>query len=147
MWNDSFVLADRIKGPFLIWVGALIAAATATDVAGYANEAALPLTIFGVVAQTFIAVAALNIGQSDSAHAAIRPRVATVFGIALLSGLGILLGALLLVIPGLFLLVRWWVAVPIALDRNVGAVEAIRESWAMTADYWLPIAGLLLGLL
>lgn len=147
MWNDSFVLADRIKGTLLVWVGALIAAATATDVAGYANEAALPLTIFGVVAQTFIVVAALNIGQPDSVRAPIRPRIATVFAIALLSGLGILLGALLLVIPGLFLLVRWWIAVPVALERNVGAGEAMRESWAMTADHWLPIAGLLLGLL
>ncbi len=147
MWNDSFVLADRIKGKFFLWIGALIAAATAADVAGYANEAALPLTIFGVVAQTFIVVAALNVGQSDGAGVAIRPRVATVFGIALLSGLGILVGALLLVIPGLFLLVRWWVAVPVALDRNLGAAEALRESWAMTADHWLPIAGLLVGLL
>lgn len=147
MWNDSFVLADRVKATLLVWIVALVAAATAADVAGYANEGALPLTILGVFAQTYIVISALKIGAADGANPSIRPRFATVFGIALLSGLGVLLGGLLLVLPGLFLLIRWWVAVPVALDRNLGVVEAMRESWAMTAAHWAPIAGLLLGLI
>jgi hypothetical protein len=143
MWNDSFVLADRIKGTLIACVLALAAAATLADVTGYADVSILPLTIFGVVAQTFIVVAALKVGHEDA-----RPRMNTVrvLGIALLSGIGFLVGLLLLVIPGLFVLMRWWVAVPVALDRDVGVVEALRESWAMTADHMAPIVGLLAGL-
>jgi prepilin signal peptidase PulO-like enzyme (type II secretory pathway) len=144
MWNDSFVLADRIKGTLLVWVGLLVVAATVADVMGYANEAALPLTIFGVVAQAFIVVAALKVGGDRTTA---RPNFVRVLGIVLLSGIGIVLGVFLLVLPGIFLLVRWWVAVPVALDRDIGVVEALRESWTMTADHWRPIAGLFLGLL
>jgi uncharacterized membrane protein len=143
MWNDSFVLADRIKGTLLVWIAVLVAAATAADVAGYADQAILPLTLLGVVAQTFIIVAALKAGV-ESANP--RPNFARVLGIALTSGIAILFGSLLLVLPGLLLLIRWWVAVPVALDRDIGVVEALRESWALTADRWIPIAGLLLGL-
>jgi hypothetical protein len=148
MWNDSFVLADRIKGVLALWVGMLIAAATVADVMGVAEVAILPLSILGIVAQTFIVVAALRVvGGNGAAGDAIGFRFGTVLGIALLSGLGILLGGLLLVLPGLFLLIRWWIAVPVALDRNVGVGEALRESWELTADHWAKIAGLFLGLL
>ena len=147
MWNETFVLADRIKGVLIGCVAGLIAIATATDVAGYADAAILPLTIIGVFAQTLIATAALRVGLSAEAQAAIRPQFARVFGIGFVSGLGILLGGLFALIPGIFLLLRWWVAVPVALDRDLGLSEAMRESWRLTAPHWAPILGLFLGLL
>ena len=147
MWNETFVLADRIKGLLVSCVGGLIVIATATDVAGYADAAILPLTILGVFVQTLIATAALRVGLTAEAQAAIRPQFARVFGIGFLSGLGILLGGLFALIPGIFLLLRWWVAVPVALDRDLGFSEAMRESWRLTAPHWAPILGLFLGLL
>ena len=60
MWNETFVLADRIKGLLVSCVGGLIVIAAATDVAGYADAAILPLTILGVFVQTLIATAALR---------------------------------------------------------------------------------------
>ena len=87
MWNETFVLADRIKGVLIGCAGGLIAIATATDVAGYADAAILPLTILGVLAQTLIATAALRVGLTAEAKAAIRPQFARVFGIGFVSGL------------------------------------------------------------
>ncbi len=147
MWNETFVLADRIKGIFFGCVAGLIGVATATDVARYADAAILPLTILGVFAQTLIATAALRVGLNETAQAAIRLQFGRVFGIGLISGAGILLGGLFAVIPGVFLLLRWWVAVPVALERDLGFRDAMRESWRLTAPHLATILGLFLGLL
>jgi hypothetical protein len=147
MWTEMFVLAERIKGPLLAWTVGLILAATLADQSDVANAAILPLSIAGVVAQTFIVTAALRVGLAADAQAAIHPNVARVLGIGIVSGLAILLGGLLLVIPGVFLLIRWWLPVPIALDRNMGVNEALRESWELTAPHWASILGLFVGLL
>ena len=147
MWGNTFALAGQIKGTLLAWIGALVLAATVTDQFGFDREAILPLTILGVFAQTQIVVAALRAGSGEAAQAAIRPQFGRVFGIGILSGFAILLGGLLLIVPGVLLLIRWWVAVPLALDRDVGASQSLNESWALTAAHWAPILGLFLGLL
>lgn len=54
------------------------------------------------------------------------------FGMSILTNAGILLGLILLVIPGIFLLVRWSVAAAILFAEDVGASEAIGRSWAAT---------------
>ena len=147
MWSDTFVLAARMKGPLLAWTAGMIVAATAVDQMEAAQATTLPMSILGVVAQTYIVTAGLRVGLGAEAQAAIRPNFARVLGIGLLSGIAMLLGGLLLIIPGVFLLIRWWVAVPVALDRNISVTEALRDSWQLTASHWAPILGLFLGLL
>ncbi len=147
MWSQTFILADRIKTALLLWIGALITAATASDQFDSSSASTLPLSILAVFAQTYIVTAALRVGLDPAAQAAIRPLFGRVFGISIVTTLAILLGGLLLVIPGVFLLIRWWVTVPIALDRDVGVTEAMRESWELTAPHWAAIMGLFLVLL
>lgn len=50
----------------------------------------------------------------------------------LLMGLGIGLGLILLIVPGIFLALAWSLTVPIAVDRNIGPIEAMKESWQLT---------------
>jgi uncharacterized membrane protein len=147
MWNQTFMLADRIKATLLAWTVGLIIAATASDQFDSTTATTLPLSIAGVFAQTYIVVAALRVGIDPAAHAAIRPLFGRVFGISILTTLAVLLGGLLLVIPGVFLLIRWWVAVPVALDRDLRVTEAMRESWELTAPHWPSILGLFLIIL
>lgn len=144
MWGQTFILADRIKVTLLAWTVGLIVASTASDQFDSSTASTLPLSILGIFAQACIVTAALRVGLDPAAQAAIRPHFGRVFGIALLSGLAILFGALLLIIPGVLLLIRWWVAVPVALDRDIGVSEALRESWALTAPHWPAILGLFL---
>lgn len=68
------------------------------------------------------------------------------FGAALLSGLGILVGMLLLVLPGLYVAARWSLANPLVIGEGMGATAALRESWERTADSAWPIMGALLVL-
>ena len=147
MWNQTFILADRIKATLLAWTAGLIVAATASDQVAFSNATILPLSILGVFAQTYIVTAALRVGLDADAQAAIRPQFGRVFGVSIVTTLAIALGGLLLIIPGVFLLIRWWIAVPVALDRNVGVSEAIRESWELTVPHWASILGLFLVLL
>lgn len=63
------------------------------------------------------------------------------FGASLLSGLGMLFGFLLFVIPGLILLSRWSIASAIAITENVGATEAMRQSWEATRRSQWSIVG------
>jgi hypothetical protein len=147
MWNQTFVLADRIKVTLLAWTGGLIIAATASDQFVYSQATTLPLSILGVFAQTYIVTEALRLGASAEAQSAIRPQFGRVFGISIVSTLAILLGGLLFIVPGVLLLIRWWIAVPVALDRDIGVSDALRESWRLTAPHWAGILGILLILL
>ena len=73
-------------------------------------------------------------------------RYGSLFGAGLLSGLGVFVGSLLLLLPGLFLLARWELATPFVVCQNLRATEALRASWKATAKSWLPIAGVLVVL-
>ena len=75
-------------------------------------------------------------------------------GIMFLGGLGILFGLLLLIVPGVFLTLAWSFALPIAIDRNLGPIAALGESFRLTEGHrlsllvlWLAFLGItLLGL-
>jgi hypothetical protein len=56
----------------------------------------------------------------------------SVFGLSMLSGLGIVLGSLLLIVPGVFLFLRWSIALPIMVAQHTPVVESLKRSWAMT---------------
>jgi hypothetical protein len=147
MWNQTFVLADKIKLTLLAWTIILIVAATVADQLTISQTTTIPLAILGLFAQACIVMAALNVGDDGDVRSSARSLVGRVFGVSFVSGLAILLGTVMLIIPGVFLLVRWWIAVPIALDRNLGVSDALRESWQLTAPHWASILGIALTLL
>ena len=70
-----------------------------------------------------------------------RPRFAAYLGLSLLANAAILLG-LLLVLPGILLLVRWWAAVPVLLDSEATISGALSESWSRTRPHLWAILGL-----
>jgi len=61
------------------------------------------------------------------------------FGMCLISGLGILLGLVLLVLPGLWLAARWIAAGPVLFCEDAGAIDALRRSASLTKGRVLPI--------
>jgi hypothetical protein len=48
-------------------------------------------------------------------------------------------GMLSLLVPGLVIAVRWWVAAPLMIDRELSPVEALAESWRETNDRFWPL--------
>ena len=67
-----------------------------------------------------------------------------IIGVSFVSGLAVLFGLVLFIIPGVILLVRWSIAVPIVLSEREGVSAALRESWHRTEGHFWPILGLFL---
>jgi membrane-anchored glycerophosphoryl diester phosphodiesterase (GDPDase) len=63
----------------------------------------------------------------------------TYFGLAVLYGLAVAAGLILLVIPALFLISRWCLAQPLVVARGDGVTRAFGESWQRTSGNEFPI--------
>lgn len=61
------------------------------------------------------------------------------FGTSILSGLGIALGFLLVIIPGLVLFVRWSPAYGYVLGEGEGVTDALGKAWAATGAHFWPL--------
>jgi hypothetical protein len=57
------------------------------------------------------------------------------FGIGLLTGIGTILGLILLVVPGLFLATAWAVAGPARVVEGPGVTKALQRSWDLTRGH------------
>jgi hypothetical protein len=65
-------------------------------------------------------------------------------GLAILLGLGVMIGFMLLLVPGLILLVMWAVAVPAKVVEKIGVMQAFSRSGDLTRGRRWPIFGLFL---
>ncbi|KLE35347.1 hypothetical protein [Aurantiacibacter luteus] len=72
----------------------------------------------------------------------------TFLGMSILAVLGMIVGFILLIVPGIILLVRWSAANGFAVSRGLGAVESLKVSWEATRGHSWSIffAGLVLTL-
>lgn len=61
-----------------------------------------------------------------------RPRAAGFIALGILSGLAILAGLLLLLLPGIYLYARWYWAYPILVADDTAVTDAMRRSWHLT---------------
>ncbi|HEX7822370.1 MAG TPA: glycerophosphoryl diester phosphodiesterase membrane domain-containing protein [Sphingobium sp.] len=80
------------------------------------------------------------------ADSEIKPHAARALGINFLTFIGIFVGLLLLILPGLMLFTRWAVAIPAMMRENLSITEAMRRSAELTAGNRWPILGLSLVL-
>lgn len=71
---------------------------------------------------------------------------ASFVGALILSGLGIALGFVFLILPGIYLWARWSLVSPLIVGEGMGATEALRTSWTRTQAVVAPISGALLVL-
>ena len=68
----------------------------------------------------------------------------TYFVLGLAYGTAVLIGFALLIVPGLYLMMRWLVAYPVAVTSG-GIVGALKRSWRMTAHHQKAICLAMLG--
>lgn len=87
----------------------------------------------------------VKVGIGDSLAAALRVVVPLV-GLIVLWALGVGLGFLLLIVPGIILMTMWAVAVPSLVVERVGIIGAFRRSAELTKGSRWKIFGLLLVL-
>jgi hypothetical protein len=71
-------------------------------------------------------------------------RFAPLLGVILLYSIGVLLGLALLVVPGIILMVMWYVAVPVCVVENAGPEQSLRRSAALTKGLRWKVFGIFL---
>lgn len=73
----------------------------------------------------------------------VRPRVAPLLGAGVLAGLGVAVGLLLLIVPGLVLLTWWSVIVPVVVLERVAAMESFGRSRELVRGYGWNVFGVI----
>lgn len=84
-------------------------------------------------AATVVAVSQLHLGRPTSvsdAYARVRGRIGLVAGLTIVMGIGIGVGMILLVIPGIIFTMMWSLAVPVAVLEDLG----VRDSMSRSSD-------------
>src|SRR5260370_5455133 len=86
---------------------------------------------------TVFAVSELYLGRATSIGQSLsraKSELGTLFGVLFLNGLVMIIGLLLLIIPGFYMMCRLCVAVPAALLENLGPRDSLERSFALTKD-------------
>ena len=102
-------------------------------------------TVVGIVCSYFLLVVMVRRTglQSRTGEDVFLPYI----GLSILSALAVMLGVLALILPGLFLMVRWSIAQPVLLARGGGVMASLGESWERTRGNEFPIFVAALALL
>lgn len=67
-------------------------------------------------------------------------------GLMILYSLSLFLGFILLIIPGIVLLLGWYICIPVMVVEKKGVTESLGRSWELTKDYkwWLLLLTIIL---
>ncbi|MGC2418951.1 MAG: hypothetical protein WA434_14515 [Candidatus Acidiferrales bacterium] len=86
---------------------------------------------------TVYAVSELYLGRTTTIGESLRRmrgQAMNLFGVTLLNGIAILVGLILLIVPGIWLACRLIVCVPAALLEDLGARDSLERSYRLTED-------------
>jgi hypothetical protein len=125
--------APRAPVPSTQMVGGIVAYAVISLLALVVGLIVLLLT----QGATIIAVSELYLGRSITiaeSFKRVRGELGTLLGVVILNGLAIFAGFIFLIIPGIYIMCRLLVCVPAALTENLGPVESLERSFALTLD-------------
>ena len=110
------------------------------------------LVVLAALAIAFVFVPAITITQIasakgqkmefDDAIKQARPIVWRYLGLTLLTGLSVVLGLVLLIIPGLLAAFFFSMATYIFLDKKTGVTEAMRKSYELVKNNWVLVLSL-----
>jgi len=91
---------------------------------------------------TVIAVSRVHLDREATiagAFAGVARRIPMLAFIMIITGVGIFLGFILLLLPGILLALILALVIPIAVLENTGLVNSIARSWVLTQGSWLRI--------
>jgi hypothetical protein len=120
-------IIEAVLSGLLGTVGALLAAVVGI-IAAYLLEAAL------VKAVDDVRDGRVDMSLTETIQAA-RPVVGRVAVASILAGLAIVIGLILVIVPGLYLLTIWSLIVPVLVLENVGIGDSFGRSQALVRGY------------
>jgi hypothetical protein len=82
----------------------------------------------------------LSLGET---FARVRPQLPAIIVAGVLAAIGVILGLILLIIPGLFLLTRWILIIPVIVLEGRSAGESFGRSWELVRGYAWNVFGVI----
>jgi len=135
--DKSLAVLERAVVPALAFVAALTVINSAI---GYFTANAAPLSKLAVTPLTIVIgvffsylLLKVIVERTGLRSRGDKEVFLTYFGLAILYGLGVALGLILLVLPALFLIARWSLAQTLVVARGDGIKQAFGESWERTS--------------
>lgn len=122
----------------VVWLATMVAG-VASDVAidRFAANANLVLIVYGMAlcfVQVWITREAFR--QNGVTVAMSMTNALSLYLQSILVGLGIFLGSLLLLLPGLYVFARWYLASTLLIREEGGRRAAMQRSWDMLETHW-----------
>jgi hypothetical protein len=139
-WTKNFVpfmlLSVLIHAPVIVWMFLTLAGDASPDspYMKYSGVLNSILTYILTGALVYAVVMQLQ-GKSASLSQCVSvglSRVLPVLGVAILVGICVGVGILLLVVPGIILMLMWFVAIPVAVVERPGVVASMKRSADLT---------------
>lgn len=103
------------------------------------SAASIPRFVASILFQYQVTLAALK--RRGYGQPGPRGRFWALLGLVIVSEVGILLGVIFFVVPGIYLAVRWSVSVPALIAEETGVFEALRRSGEEVRDRFWPVLG------
>lgn len=136
--DESMRLARAAWKAVLLYVVVLSVVGIVIDQMEEAASANLLFSVTSVALGFLLTVQLLRDG--GLAPSGLQAGFGSYFGLAIVSGLGMALGLLLLVIPGLILFVRWAPAYGYVMGEGTGITDGLGKAWQQSAPHFWPIA-------
>jgi len=149
--DKTLGVIERNAGPALIFV--VVLTALCVPISYFAVGSTSPLRLAGgellkaaagIVCAYFLLVAMMRRTglYSRTGGDAFLPYI----GLSILYALGVMVGVIALVIPGLLVMARWSIAQPLLIGGGFGVTEALGASWDRTrgSEFSIIVAGLAL---
>ena len=139
------ILVDGVWGGYLADGGDADPAAAASAASLALGTVVIPPL---VTALHVVVVQALARGEEPTVGAALRlaaPRLPAAVGAVVLFSLAVVLGLLALIVPGVWLSVRWYFAAQAAVVDGLGPTDALRRSAEVVETRWWRTFGVLLA--
>lgn len=163
IWADTLGFVQRhgellwpLAAAFLFLPQLLVVIATPEQAGNATPEFGRALLFLGLfaasivatlLAQLTIAFLAMNDGTAGLTLGQVVGRSARLLlpalAVVLIQGIAILVGLLLFIVPGFWILARLSVALPVVANGPHDPLEALKESWRLTNGHALRILGLL----
>lgn len=140
-------LAGQLVNIYNIASGRLVRQVFPQDRLGwvlYVLSVALSLTLWAALILRQRAIAqGLPVSRRDEVATAIR-KLPALAVLMILNGIAVVLGTLLIVVPGVYLLIMLWLAVPALVLEDQGPIAAMKSSWQLVRGHWWRTFGIFL---
>jgi hypothetical protein len=104
-----------------------------TEEAGSLAFVSLLVSLAVTVFLQYFVTERLLVDRWGAGHEPRNRRYGSLFGALFFSGLGLAVGLVFLVLPGIYLAARWLTVVPHLIEGNLTATEALGQSWDASA--------------